>query len=137
MNHEPSDRNNLEKRQELMQEQEAFRLREEERRLKVAERRVFFGRLCNGILLLVGALEILLVIRFFLRLFGANTGNTFAQFIYNLSDPFIAPFSTLFISPVAGGGANIFDVNVLIAIVVYALLGWLVIAVVRYLEGQR
>ena len=64
------------------------------------------------------------------------TQNTFAQFIYNLSDPFIAPFSTLLISPVAGGGANVFDINVLIAIIVYALLGWLALWLVKFLYGR-
>jgi hypothetical protein len=42
----------------------------------------------------------------------------------------------LFVSPVTGGGANIFDVNVLIAIVVYALLGWLAVWLVRLLQGR-
>jgi uncharacterized protein YggT (Ycf19 family) len=81
-------------------------------------------------------LEILLMIRFFLHFSGANTQNTFAQFIDNLSEPFIAPFSTLLISPVAGGGANIFDVNILVAIIIYALLGWLALWLVRFLYGR-
>lgn len=76
------------------------------------------------------------MLRFVFRASGANTQNTVAQFIYNISDPFIAPFSTLFVSPVTGGGANIFDLNVLVAIVVYALLGWLAITLVQFLRGR-
>lgn len=57
-------------------------------------------------------------------------------FIYNLSAPFIAPFSSLLISPVASGGANVFDVNILMAIVVYALLGWLGIWLVKFLYAR-
>lgn len=131
-----NDRGNFENRQDLTQEQEAFLLQQEERRLKAAKRRAKFGWVRNTILLLVGALQILLGLRFFLRLAGANTENQFAQFIYNLSDPFIAPFSTLFISPVRGGGNFILDINVLIAMFVYSLLGWLGIAFVNYLQGQ-
>lgn len=90
----------------------------------------------NSIYFLLGLLEVLLGLRFLFRLSGANTQNTVAEFIYSLSAPFIAPFSTLFVSPVSGGGANIFDVNVLIAMVVYAILGWLALWLVRYLAGR-
>ncbi len=137
MNREPHELNNADKRQELQQEQEAFRLRQEEQRLRDAERRSTFAWIRNSILLLVSALEILLAIRFFLRVAGANTSNAFAQFIYNLSEGFVAPFSTLFISPVKGDGAYIFDVNILIAMLVYALLGWLALAIVNYVQGRQ
>jgi uncharacterized protein YggT (Ycf19 family) len=88
----------------------------------------------QGIWFLIGALELLLALRFFLRLTGANPENTFASTIYNLSRPFVAPFSTLFVSPATSGtstfGQNIFDVNILVAMVAYLLLGllaaWLV-----------
>lgn len=137
MTRDPNDLNNIEKRQELQQEKEAFQLHQEERRLRTAQRLSTFAWVRNSILLLLGALEILLAIRFFLRVTGANTSNSFAQFIYSLSEGFVAPFSTLFVSPVKGDGAYIFDVNILIAMVVYALLGWLVLAVVNYLQGRQ
>lgn len=78
-------------------------------------------------------LEILLGLRFLLRLLGANPQNEFARLINNLSTPFIAPFSTLFISPTFGGRAYIFDVNIVIAIVAYALLGYLALSLVRFI----
>lgn len=132
----PDDPNNFEKRRELSQEEEAFQLRQEEKRLEAAKRSSTFAWIINSISLLVSLLIILLIMRFLLRLLGANTENTFAQFILNLSEPFVAPFSTLFVSPVTGGGASIFDVNVLVAIAVYSLLGWLAITFVRYLHGR-
>jgi uncharacterized protein YggT (Ycf19 family) len=85
----------------------------------------------NSLYWLAGMLEILLVMRFLLRLFGANPQNSFARLINDLSAPFIAPFSTLFISPTSEGGANIFDVNVVIAIVAYALLSYLAVSLIR------
>ena len=136
MNREPDEQDNLERRRELLREEEAFRLQQEQGRLEAARKSNTFAWIVNAIAFLVGLLEVLLVLRFVLRVAGANTGNTFAQFIYSLSEPFIAPFSTLFISPVTGGGANIFDLNVLVAIVVYALLGWLGITLVRFLQGR-
>lgn len=136
MNENPHEPSNSEVRQQLQHEQEKFRLRQEERRLDTAKRNAILIWIIKSIYLLIGLLEILLVLRFVLRLLGANRDNAFAQFIYALSEPFIAPFSTLFISPVTGGGANIFDVNVLIAMVVYALLGWVAVWIVRFLQGR-
>jgi uncharacterized protein YggT (Ycf19 family) len=78
-------------------------------------------------------LEILLGLRFALRFFGANPQNEFARLINNLSAPFIAPFSTLFISPTSDGGANIFDVNIIIAIIAYAILSYLAVSLVRFI----
>lgn len=124
-----------ESRSQYSQHSEAERLRREEKRLREARRNDIFNRITNGIYLLVGALEILLGIRFFLRLFGANPDNAFALFIYGFSEPFVAPFSTLFISPTAGGGVNIFDVNLLIAMIVYGILGGLAVWLVRYVRG--
>jgi uncharacterized protein YggT (Ycf19 family) len=132
MNRNPHERG----RQELRSEEETCRLQQEEGRLESGKRRSIFAWIINSIYLLVGMLEILLMLRFFLHFSGANTQNTFAKFIDNLSEPFIAPFSTLLISPVAGGGANIFDVNILVAIIIYALLGWLALWLVRFLYGR-
>lgn len=59
--------------------------------------------------------------------------NEFARLINNLSAPFVAPFSTLFVSPTFGGGTYIFDVNILIAIVTYALLSYLSASLVKFI----
>jgi uncharacterized protein YggT (Ycf19 family) len=136
MNQEPNERDNFEKRQELQREQEAFLLQQEKQRLNAAKRRTKFGWVRNTILLLVGALEVLLGLRFFLRLSSANADNAFAQLIFNLSDPFIAPFATLFISPTSGDGVRIFDLNTLAAMVIYGLLGGFGVAFVNYLQGR-
>ncbi|MBW4578301.1 MAG: YggT family protein [Tildeniella nuda ZEHNDER 1965/U140] len=136
MNQEPNNQDNLERRRELLREEEAFRLQQEQGRLESAKRNTTFAWIINSISFFVGLLEILLALRFILRVSGANNKNAFAQFIYDISEPFVAPFSTLFVSPVTGGGSNIFDLNVLVAIVVYALLGWLAIAFVQYIRGR-
>ncbi len=133
MNHNQNDETNLERRQELRHEEEAFRLHQEESRLGTARRSNTFTWIVNSIYWLLGMLEILLVVKFFLRLFDANPKNEFAQLINHLSTPFVAPFSTLFISPTSEGGANIFDVNIVIAIVAYALLSYLAVSLVRFI----
>ncbi len=133
MNHNQHDENNLEQQQELRNNEEYFRLHQEERRLETARRSTAFIWIVNSIFWLAGMLEILLGIRFLLRLFGANHQNEFAQLINNLSAPFIAPFSTLFISPTLDSGAKIFDVNIVIAIAVYAVLSYLVVSLIRFM----
>jgi len=138
MNHNQQDEeSNLERRQELRQDQEAFRLQQEERRLGNARRSSTFVWIVNGIYWLVGALQMLLIIRFLLRLFSANRNNAFAELINHLSAPFIAPFSNLFISPTLGGRENIFDLNILIAILAYSFLSYLLITLVRFIFYNR
>jgi YggT family protein len=133
MAHDRQDDTNIERRQELQHDEEAFRLRQEEKRLRAARLNTPFVWIVNSIYWLLGLLEILLGLRFLLRLFAANPQNEFARLINNLSAPLIAPFSTLFISPTFNGTSYIFDVNIVIAIVAYALLSYLALSLVRFI----
>jgi YggT family protein len=133
MAHDRQDDTNIERRQELQHDEEAFRLRQEEKRLRVARLNTPFVWIVNSIYWLLGLLEILLGLRFLLRLFAANPQNEFARLINNLSAPLIAPFSTLFISPTFNGTSYIFDVNIVIAIIAYALLSYLALSFVRFI----
>ncbi len=137
MNRDPHDEVNLERRQELRHDEEAFRLHQAESHLRSAQRSPTLVWITTSIFWLTGAIEMLLGMRFLLRLLGANAQNQFAQFIYNLSAPLIAPFSTLLISPTAEGGANIFDVNIVIAMIAYVLLGYLLVSLVRFLFARK
>ena len=95
------------------------------RRRTVSRRNLALRKVVSFIYYLAGALEILLFIRFILRITGANPENLFARFIYGLSTPFVAPFATLFQTPTFDP-SHTFDISALIAIVIYALLAWLV-----------
>ena len=77
----------------------------------------------------VGILEILLGLRFMLKLIGANPGSGFAGFIYGITGAFTAPFNTLLGSPAAEG--SILEITTLIAMGVYALFFWVVARVIR------
>jgi len=79
--------------------------------MTVAERVIY---LIGGILL--G----LLAIRFVLSLLGANRGNGFADFIYSVTHPFVAPFFGLF-SYKEQFGTSRFEFETLIAMLVYGL----------------
>ncbi|MCC5898090.1 MAG: YggT family protein [Phormidium sp. GEM2.Bin31] len=110
--------------------EERDRLHSEEERVEISQRALILSRVIRIISYLVSALLVLLLLRFLLRLSGANPENMFANLIYNLSEPFFAPFDNLFMNPtdlVGTNVTNVFDVNVLVAMGAYALLGWLVI----------
>ena len=72
---------------------------------------------------IAGVLLVLLGLRFLLSLLGANPSNGFANFIYSVSHPFVAPFFSLF-SYHYSYGASCFEVYTLVAMLVYALIAW-------------
>jgi len=88
----------------------------------------------NGIYLLFGLLGGLLGIRFVLGLLGANPAAGFAQLIYGVTGPFIAPFAGLFGQPRFEG--SVFESNSLVAILVYALIAWVLVRIVWLMLGD-
>jgi uncharacterized protein YggT (Ycf19 family) len=75
--------------------------------------------------LVFGVIEGLLLIRLVLKLLAANPHAGFSTFIYGLTDVFMAPFRNLL--PIIGGSSGaVLETSVVIAIIVYALLGWVV-----------
>jgi uncharacterized protein YggT (Ycf19 family) len=64
----------------------------------------------------------LLLIRLVLKLLGANTASPFTQWIYGVSDFFLAPFHNLL--PAIGTEHSQLEMSVIVAILVYALLAW-------------
>lgn len=80
--------------------------------------------------------EILLLLRFSLRLLGANPQVAFAQFIYGISTPLIVPFAGLFGTPRFEGSS--FEFTTLIAMFIYALLAWGIVKIIRlFLNDAR
>lgn len=79
---------------------------------------------------LLGVLETILVIRFILALLGANRTNDFAQFIFNLSHPFVSPFFGLFGYTPTYGASHV-ELYTLVAMAVYGLVAWGIIALIR------
>lgn len=97
----------------------------DDHRMNMAERFVW---------IVAGIIMGLLAFRFVLRLLGANPNNGFADFIYTLSYPFAAPFFSLFnYDQDLLNGA--FELGTLVAIIVYALLAWIIVKLVTI--GRR
>lgn len=74
---------------------------------------------------IVGLLEVLLLLRFILKLLGANPAAGFTQFIYGVTWLFASPFLAVFRVSQAQG--SIFEWSTLLAMAVYALFGWLIV----------
>lgn len=81
---------------------------------------------------LLGLVEVLLALRFFLKFAGANPLSGFARFVYNLSEPLAAPFYGLFGVNVTG--PSVFEWTTLIAMLVYALVAWGLVALFRLIK---
>lgn len=71
---------------------------------------------------ILGVLEVIMLLRFIFKLLGANEGNGFVAFLYNLSYVFVAPFEGIFNDPHVG--RVVFEITTLIAILIYALVAW-------------
>jgi YggT family protein len=76
-----------------------------------------------------GFIEVILGLRFVLRLLGANPDAGFVQLVYSIAAPFMAPFEAVFATPQVEGA--VFDWSVLLAIAVYALIAWGIASLVR------
>src|SRR4030042_719117 len=86
-----------------------------------------------------GALEILLAFRLVLKLAGASIGSAFVGLIYGLTGVFILPFEGIFRKGVAQGleTTSVLEPSTLVAVIVYAVLAWGIVKLVRIASGEQ
>ena len=77
----------------------------------------------------------LIAIRFFMKVLGASTQADFVRFIYGVTGPLVGPFRGIFVA--TGTGNNILEPESLIAIAIYLLIGWALVALIRILLSPR
>jgi predicted membrane channel-forming protein YqfA (hemolysin III family) len=82
-----------------------------------------------------GVIVAFIAIRFLLKLFAANAGAGFVRFIYGVSDIFMAPFQAVFKTQQVNG--SVFEWSDLLAIVVYLLIAWGLIALIRAVSPRE
>ncbi len=84
--------------------------------------------------------EIILLIGFFLLLFGANPSAGFTQWAYRNLDRVMAPFRGIFtpiqIGTTSDDVAAVFDTSVLFAMIVYGILAMLLGALTRWVSQR-
>jgi hypothetical protein len=79
---------------------------------------------------LFGLLEVILFLRFLFRLLAANPYSAFVSLLYDFSYPFVVLFRGIFGDPSLSNGSAI-EVTTLIAMIVYALIAWGIISLVK------
>jgi hypothetical protein len=95
-------------------------------------------------LLLIKVLEILtgvivggLLIRFFLKLFGANPGATFVNWLYDITRPLLEPFAGIF-PAWTFRERLVLEWNTLVTILIYLVLSYILVKVISLiLLGNR
>lgn len=83
--------------------------------------------------LVFGVIDGLLIIRMILKLLGANPTAAFSNWIYNTTAFFLGPFKNIL--PTIGNEQSQLEMSVVLAILVYALLGWAIgrlVAIIFY-----
>ena len=88
---------------------------------------------------LFGILEVLLVFRLIFKLAGASYGSSFVSLIYSLTGIFIMPFNGIFRQATATGVETtaVLEPATLVAIIVYAVLAWGIVALIRIASRER
>jgi hypothetical protein len=86
-----------------------------------------------------GALEILLAFRLVLKLTGASLSSAFVGLIYGLTGIFILPFEGIFRRGFTQGieTTSVLEPSTLVAIIVYAVLAWGIVKLLRILSGEK
>jgi len=84
--------------------------------------------------LLFTVLEVLLLLRFILKVAGANAQQALVAGLYAVTEPLCRPFQGIFAEP---AGPPVLDIPALLAIVFLFLVAGLIVALVRALTSPR
>ncbi|MBI5456661.1 YggT family protein [Candidatus Kaiserbacteria bacterium] len=85
---------------------------------------------------IIGAIELALGLRLLLILFGANANAGFVAWLYAITDSLMQPFIGIFPAWHLAD-AFILDVSTLVAMLVYAIFGWVVIQLIYFVLPSR
>jgi uncharacterized protein YggT (Ycf19 family) len=97
-------------------------------------RRLAGFRLTQLIYWVFALIEGLIAVRLILKALGANTAAGFAQFIYSITAPLVAPFINLFANPSYQN--SVLELSAIVALIVYGLVAWLLGKLVWILVGE-
>jgi YggT family protein len=84
--------------------------------------------------LLFTVLEVLLLLRFVLKLTGANAQQALVSGLYGVTEPLVRPFQGIFPEP---AGPPVLDLAALLAVLFFFLIAALIVALVRAITSAR
>ena len=117
-NETPVDR----REETVITQQPGFATTEQTVRDVAAERRINIFQVTRLIWAVLTLLEVMLALRFLLKLVGANAASGFGTFVYGATALLVLPFNGLLSSWSAG--ESVLEVTTLVAMAIYALLFW-------------
>jgi hypothetical protein len=88
-------------------------------------RRARLAKWSQIITLIFVTLELVILFRVVLKLIAANPASPFAQFMYQMTEPFLAPFAGLTAAPAVNG--SVLEIPAIIAMAAYGVLYLLII----------
>jgi hypothetical protein len=103
--------------------------------VSVAEEGRYNFRAAAVVGFIVGVVDIVIAARFLGKLLGASSQSAFVNFIYQVSGPLVAPFKGIFGN--GGSSTNYFETASLVAMVVYAVIGWGLVVLIRIATAPR
>ena len=104
----------------------------EEAPQKVFDKKKKIFRINQVIWYILGTVEVVLAFRILLKLLGANAYSGFTSFIYAISNPFALPFAGVL--GVTGVSEMILEWSTLIAMAVYAILAYGIVALFQMIK---
>src|SRR5688500_15183667 len=81
--------------------------------------------------LLFGILAVLIALRIVLLLLVANEGNAIVDFVYGVTEPFVAPFRGIFSFETVSAGDATLDLGAIVALIGWLLIYLLIMAILR------
>lgn len=93
-----------------------------------------YNRVTQGIWFVVGVVDVGLAIRFLFKLLGGSSQAGFVRFMYDVTQPLVAPFHGIFNTTVQG--KSILEPESLVAIVIYSLIGWGLVSMARLMSKR-
>lgn len=118
----------------VVTQQPGYAATEQVTRDVAAEGRLRFLQIDRIMYTLLGILEILLGLRFVLKLIAANPDSGFTVFVYGMTGWLMSPFNAIIGTPTFGDSS--FEATTLIAMAVYALLFWVLVRVLQVATSQ-
>ncbi|MFA5828791.1 MAG: hypothetical protein WC841_05555 [Candidatus Shapirobacteria bacterium] len=87
----------------------------------------------------LGVIEVLLGFRLIFKLAGASLASSFVRVIYFITGLFVLPFEGIFRRAYAEGAevTSVLEPSVLVAMVVYVILAWGFVKLVRISSGEK
>lgn len=112
-------------------EEKIERVEKEEKVESTKEHKQGISKIAQIVWFITGLVAAVLLLRVVLAMAGANLANQFASLVYSITDPLVSPFRGLLQVGEFQAGVARFELETVIAALVYLLIGWAIVSAVR------